>query len=329
MQSYRSLDPVPASLQGGAVTVGNFDGVHLGHRRIIERLKAKASEVGGPAVVFTFDPRPDEILRPHRVPPPLTTTERKAELLGELGVDGLIVYPADAQFVQLGPRDFLDRMVRGVLRARAVVEGPHFFFGHQREGNTELLGRWCRESGVLFEVVEPVRVDGQVVSSSGVRQLLAAGRIDEASRRLGRPYRMVGRVIHGVGRGATIGFPTANLGEVTTLIPAEGIYAGQAVLEDQSWPAAISIGPNPTFGEGALKIEAHLVGYEGTLYGRRIAVDFLARLRNIRRFPSVDELVAQMGRDVAIVRALVEQCVHRPAASAAAASRGGSADAGS
>lgn len=289
------------------MTIGNFDGVHLGHARLVERLKARAAAVGGPALVFTFDPHPVRILRPDRAPPPLTWTDRKAELLAALGVDAVVAFPTDAAFLRLGPREFFDRIVRGALEARAIVEGANFFFGRDRQGNVELLQQLCREAGMLFEIVEPVVIDGQVVSSSRVRNLVAEGRVEEANRLLTRPYCIRGRIVHGAGRGARLGYPTANLGEVTTLLPAEGIYAGRARLDGLWRPAAVSLGPNPTFGEGGLKVEAHLLDFGGDLYDRWMELDFLARLRGIVRFSSVDELLAEMQRDVATTRAKVQQ----------------------
>jgi riboflavin kinase/FMN adenylyltransferase len=284
--------------------VGNFDGVHRGHARIIERLLAMATELGGPAVVLTFDPHPVRILHPEHAPPPLTWTDRKAELLAELGVDAVIAYPTDAALVQLGPREFFDRIVRGALAARTMVEGPNFFFGHDRAGDIRLLRELCGQAGVALEVVEPVAIDGQIVSSSRVRALVAEGRMEDVSRLLTRPYRIRGRVIRGAGRGVKLGYPTANLGDVATLLPGEGIYAGRGLADGAWWPGAISLGPNPTFDEGGLKVEVYLLDYRGLLYDRWIEVDFLARLRNIIKFASVDELVAQMARDVAATRAV-------------------------
>jgi len=268
---------------------------------------ARAAELGGPAVVFTFDPHPVRILRPQHAPPPLTWTDRKAELLSDLGIDGLIAYPTDEAFLQLGPREFFDRIVRGALGARAAVEGSNFFFGRDRQGNVDLLQRLCQEAGMTLDIVEPVVIDGQVVSSSRVRALVAEGRIAEVCRLLTRPYRIRGRVIHGAGRGARLGCPTANLGEVATLLPAEGIYAGRAWADGAWHPAAISLGPNPTFDEGGLKVEAHLLDYTGDLYDRSLEVDFLAHLRKIMKFASVEDLLSQMKRDIAVTRAAVEE----------------------
>lgn len=305
MKLLRDLAALPVSLRGGAVAIGNFDGVHLGHARIIERLIGQARRVGGPALVFTFDPHPVRLLRPELAPPPLTWTDRKAQLLADLGVDTIIAYPTDQELLGLTDREFFDQVVRGRLAAKAMVEGPNFFFGHNRMGTIEVLRKLTSEAGLVLEIVEPVIVEGEIVSSSRVRTLLAAGRVDEARRMLTQPYRIRGMVTHGAGRGARIGFPTANLEAVDTLLPGEGIYAGFALAAGQRWPAAISIGPNPTFGEHALKVEVHLIGFHAPLYGEPLEVDFISRLRDVRSFSGVPELQEQISCDVAEARRLL------------------------
>ncbi len=299
MKLVRDLAHLDPQLRGGAVTIGNFDGVHRGHAAIVARLKELAAEVAGPAIVFTFDPHPVRLLRPAVAPPPLTWTDRKAELLQQLGVDALVVYPTDDALLSLSPQDFFDRIVRGQLAARAMVEGPNFFFGHDRAGNIEVLSRLCDGAGLRLEIVPPLRSEGEYVSSSRVRQLVAAGDVAAAARLLTQPYRIRGMVTHGATRGARIGFPTANIAAVDTLLPAQGVYAGRAMCEAGSWPAAVNVGPNPTFQDSALKVEAHLIGFDGSLYGKPLEVDFLARLRDIRAFASVDQLREQLQHDVA------------------------------
>ncbi len=295
----RDLGELPDTWRSGVVAIGNCDGVHRGHARIMERLLAMRERLGGPAMVFTFDPPPAQVLRPASAPAPLTWIERKAELLAELGVDAVIAYPTDEAFLKLEPREFFDRVVRDHLSARGLVEGPNFFFGRRRLGDVELLTRYCRQTGVELEIVEPVHWDGQIISSSRIRTLIATGEVEGVREMLTQPYRIRGQVIHGAGRGSQLGYPTANLGQVDTLLPGEGIYAGRALVDGQYWPAAISVGANPTFDEGELKIEAYLIGYCGSLYDRTIEVDFLSRLRDIERFGSVAALVAQLDRDVA------------------------------
>jgi riboflavin kinase/FMN adenylyltransferase len=298
----RDLALLPDQLRGGAVAIGNFDGVHRGHARIVEELIAQAREVGGPAVVFTFDPHPAWLLRPKEAPPPLTWTERKVQLLVELGVDSMIAYPTDEALLALSPREFFDHIVRQKLGARAIVEGPNFFFGHNRRGNIDVLSQYCREAGISLDIVQPVVVEAEYVSSSRVRRLISAGDVKAANQMLTQPYRIRGMVTHGAGRGAKLGFPTANVGAVDTLLPGPGVYAGRAHVEQASFPAAINLGPNPTFGEQALKVEVHLIGFSGSLYGQPLEVDFLARLRDIRPFATVEALKSQLNDDIAAAK---------------------------
>jgi riboflavin kinase/FMN adenylyltransferase len=298
----RDLSSLPASLRNGAVSIGNFDGVHRGHARIIAELQMQAAATGGPAVVFTFDPHPVRLLRPDAAPPPLTWTERKAELLEALGVDAMIAYPTDESLLSLTPRSFFDCIVCEKLAARAMVEGPNFYFGHNRAGDVRLLREFCLEVNIALTIVEPLRSDGGYISSSRVRDLIREGNVGTARRMLTQPYRIRGLVTHGAARGSRLGFPTANVAAVDTLLPAVGVYAGRANVDAVAWPAAINVGTNPTFGEQVLKVEVHLIGFSGSLYGRLLEVDFLERLRDIRPFASVDELKEQLSKDVDLAR---------------------------
>ena len=302
---------LPDELRGGAVAIGNFDGVHRGHARIVARLIERARAVGGPAVVFTFDPHPVRILRPAEAPPPLTWTDRKAALLAELGVDAVIAYPTDEQLLALSPEEFFQRIVQDALGARAMVEGPNFYFGRGRAGTIEVLRKLTATAGIELDVVDPLVEEGQIVSSSRVRRLIGEGDVAAARRLLTQPYRIRGMVVHGGGRGARLGFGTANLDAVDTLLPAVGVYAGRGFVNNTVWPAAMNIGPNPTFGQAELKVEAHLIGWDGSpLYGQPLEVDFLARLRDVRRFAGIDELKQQLNDDIAAARRAFEE--YRP-----------------
>jgi riboflavin kinase/FMN adenylyltransferase len=298
MHIIRNLDQLPPSARGGAVAIGNFDGVHRGHVAIVRRLLERAEAVAGPAVVFTFDPHPVRILRPEQCPPPLTWTERKAELLSAQGVDWIVAYPTDESLLQLTAAEFFDRIVVRSLAARALVEGPNFYFGHNREGTIERLKQLTTTASVSLDIVPPVVIDGQIVSSSRVRDLVRAGNVEGAAQLLSAPYRIRGMVMHGAGRGAKIGFPTANLSGVDTLLPAQGVYAGRAEVGGEQYPAAINLGPSPTFGDAMIRVEVHLIGLADALYGQPLEVDFLARLRDIRPFDSPEALVEQLHRDI-------------------------------
>jgi riboflavin kinase/FMN adenylyltransferase len=299
---YRQIDELPETFRGGAVSIGNFDGVHAGHAQIIGRLVARARQLGGPAVVFTFDPHPARLLRPDAVPEPLTWTERKAELLGELGVDAVIAYPTDRALLELSAREFFDHVIIERLGARAVVEGDNFAFGHNREGTVEMLHQLAEAAGIETEVIAAIDVDGEAVSSSRIRRLLRDGDVALARQLLARPYRLRGRVVHGAGRGDSLGFPTANLADVDTLVPAEGVYAAVCMIDGQPQPAAVNIGGNPTFGETEIKLEAHLIDLRQSLYEETLPLDFLARLRGTRKFDGIEALKAQIGRDIAATR---------------------------
>jgi riboflavin kinase/FMN adenylyltransferase len=312
MHIIRHLEALPQRARGGAVAIGNFDGVHRGHIAIVRRLLERAEAVGGSAIVFTFDPHPVRILRPEQCPPPLTWTERKAELLAAQGVDWIVAYPTDEALLQLSASEFFDRIVCEALAARALVEGPNFFFGHNREGTIDQLGKLASAANVSLDVVPPVVVDGAIVSSSRVRELIRLGAVEQAGKLLSAPYRIRGMVTHGAGRGAKIGFPTANLQAIDTLLPAQGVYAGIAWIGDASWPAAINLGPSPTFGDSSVRVEVHLIDHEETLYGQALEVDFLARMRDIRPFDSPEALALQLARDIEDVKRIAAKHNHPP-----------------
>jgi len=295
---YRHLDDLPRLLRGGVVSIGNFDGVHCGHASIVQRLLGMARSLDVPAIILTFDPHPARLLRPEQAPMPLSWTDYKAQLLCQLGVDAVVAYPTDRALLALAADEFFQQIVLGKLQARGMVEGRNFYFGHNRGGDIEVLACFCGLAGIPLEVVEPARIDGQVVSSSRVRQLIAAGQVAEAARLLARPYRIRGAVIHGQGRGNRLGFPTANVGGIDMLLPGPAIYAGRAWIDGQPYTTAMSLGSNPTFDESELKVEAFLLDYHGDLYGRAIEIDFLSRLRDIKRFDSAEQLVVQMALDV-------------------------------
>jgi riboflavin kinase/FMN adenylyltransferase len=292
-------DALPDSVRDGAVAIGNFDGAHRGHASLIAALRTSAETVRGPAVALTFDPHPLALLRPDLPLSLLTTPADRAALLHDLGADHVVVLRIAPDFLHLTAAEFFAQVVQQRFRARALVEGPNFGFGHNREGDIETLQRLCRAAELGLIVVPPLQLDGEEVSSSRVRAALLRGDIEQTTRLLGRPYRLHGVVGTGQRRGRTIGFPTANLEQLTTVVPGDGVYAVRAQLADgASWPAGANIGPNPTFGEQARKVEAHLIGFAGELHGQPIALDFLGRLRDTRPFESAAELIEQLQRDV-------------------------------
>jgi riboflavin kinase/FMN adenylyltransferase len=300
----RLTPPAEVPVRGGLVSIGNFDGVHRGHQAMIARLVALARAANRPAVAVTFDPHPLSLLRPDALPPGLTTLPDRASLLRECGVDAVVVLPTSWDLLRLSATEFFEQIVRQQLHAAGLVEGPNFCFGKDRGGNVTLLRQLCQQAGMTFDVIEPVTIDGQWVSSSVIRSLLVAGDVNDAVALLGRPYRLTGQVVTGSRRGATLGFPTANLADVPTVVPGPGVYAGRTILDNRSFAAAIHIGPNPTFGEAGGKVEVHVIDYAGDLYGQPLSVEFHRRLRDVRRFESVDELRRQLTDDIAAARTL-------------------------
>lgn len=300
MQLYRDLDSLSTEIRSGALTIGNFDGVHLGHAKIAQQVRQRADEVGGPAVVFTFDPHPVRLLRPELAPPPLTWTRRKVELLGQLGIDAVIAYPTTPELLQLTPDEFFQQIIVQKMAAKAMVEGPNFNFGKDRAGDVKTLEALCQTNGIMLDIVEPLTRPGETeyVSSSRIRKLIAQGNVQLACEMLTQPYRIRGMVTHGAGRGAQLGFATANLEAVDTLVPEMGVYAGMSYRGDDVYAAAINIGPNPTFGEKARKIEIHLIGFQGSLYGEPLEVSFLSRLREVTTFPDAEALKRQLDQDI-------------------------------
>jgi riboflavin kinase / FMN adenylyltransferase len=271
------------------LAVGEFDGVHLGHRAVID----------GSDTVLTFEPHPLAVTHPERAPKLLTNLDVKAELIAELGVAELVVIPFDDRFALQTPRDFIDHVLVDALHAQRVSVGQNFRFGHGASGGSELLAADPR-----FEtrVVTLVEAEGEIVSSTHIRALIAAGEVEQAARFLGAPFQLRGTVVHGDERGRTLGFPTANIVPDEHLVcPGFGVYAALA----DGAPAAVSIGVRPTFGEGlSVLVEAFVIDADVDLYDRLLRLDFLARLRGERRFDSGEELVEQMRRDVDQARAI-------------------------
>lgn len=297
----------PAAFCGGAVTVGNFDGVHRGHVALVERAKAWAQIVHGPTVAVTFDPAPANVLFRGATKPPISTLTDRSALLLAAGADRVLILRTDARLLSLSPEAFFEDILVRQIDAKAMVEGANFRFGRSRLGDTGTLRALGAAVGIPFEEVPPVTVGGEAVSSSRVRAALFGGDVQTAADLLGRPYRLAGVVVSGAKRGRTIGFPTANLDRIETLIPGEGVYAVRAIIDGQSWPAAANIGPNPTFGENARKIEIHLIGFSGDIYDKTLAVEFVVRLRETRPFEGVTALIEQLHADVAQAKRILSE----------------------
>ena len=312
MYRWYGLAEVPSGWGACVATIGEFDGVHRGHQRIVERAGEIARARNLPVVVITFDPHPDEVIRPGSHPPLLTTSRRRAELLAHLGADAVLVLPFSLEFSRLSPDEFVRVVLSERLHAAVVVVGENFRFGHKAAGDVSLLARLGEKYDFTAEGVPLLVVDGVTISSTYIRERLAAGDVAAAAHVLGRPHRVEGIVVRGHMRGRGLGFPTANLETPPhTATPADGVYAGWLTSLDldgseiSRWPAAISVGTNPTFGVGDRTVEAYALDRDDLdLYGAHAAIDFTARLRGTERFDSVEDLVTQMHRDVDQARAL-------------------------
>lgn len=304
MEIIRTSQP----LQGrhAVVTVGTYDGIHLGHQEILRRLVKEANNLALPSCVVTFSPHPQQIVAPSFHLKLLTTLEEKAELLAARGVDYLYVLRFGLRFRTLGYEEFVRRILAEGLGAKKVLVGFDHRFGYRRSGQSAQLKELGKKYGFTVEVVNPVFTEGLIVKSSTVRQQLLKGEVKSAAALLGRPYRLAGEVVKGSQRGHRILFPTANLKVAREkLIPADGVYAGDALLKDKSYPAVINIGRRPTFGGRRRVVEVYVMDFEGELYGEILKVDFLDYLREESKFISIGELQHQIEKDVLRAREIL------------------------
>jgi riboflavin kinase/FMN adenylyltransferase len=295
----------PEDVRGGVVTVGNFDGVHRGHATLLSAARELAPQHGNKVIAVTFDPHPLVLLAPDRYQPPLTTIAERARLLQLSGADHVVALRTTANLLALSPLAFFGDILEDALWARGIVEGFNFRFGNDRAGSNAFLQATCYQSGVAFREVPAFQLGGRPVSSSRVREALVNGDLPAATELLGRHYRVTGTVGHGARRGRTIGFPTANLDAVETLLPGNGVYATRVQTARGTFAGAAHIGPNATFGEESRKLEVHLLDFDGDLYGQTLNVNFVARLRGTEKFTGVESLIEQMKKDVAEARRVV------------------------
>jgi riboflavin kinase/FMN adenylyltransferase len=313
MERWLSPADVPADWGASVVTIGEFDGVHRGHQRDVATARQAAADLGLPVVVVTFDPHPAEVVRPGSHPALLCTARRRLQLLAALGVNAVCVIPFTLEFSRLGPDEFVRTVLVDRLQAARVVVGVNFRFGHKAAGDVPLLAELGEKYEFAVTGVPLLSENGVTVSSTGIRSLLTDGLVAAAAEQLGRPHRVEGVVVRGYQRGRALGFPTANLEPPAhTAIPADGIYAGWLVsldsagLETERWPAAISVGTNPTFDGEDRTVEAHALDRDDLdLYGVHVAIDFVARLRATVRFDTVEALVRQMHIDIGDARRLL------------------------
>lgn len=299
------------------LTIGNFDGVHLGHRAIMNTVIERARLLGGESVVLTFDPHPRKVLQPDRAPSLLATREQKLEALEAIGIDVVILQPFDLEFARTSPEEFVREIVYERIRPAEVLVGYDFHFGRDREGSMAALSEIGAGLGFSVTIIPEIKINDRDVNSTRIRTLLAEGEVEEAGALLGRPFSVRSLVLEGERRGRTLGFPTANLAPENEILPAVGVYAGElrVISEDavdiknndiknnKQYPAVINVGHRPTFHEnGRLLAEAHLLDFKGDLYGLAVELSFCHRLRSEQKFPGPEELKVQIAADIATAR---------------------------
>lgn len=311
MQIIEHSQLAPRQFERSVVTVGNFDGVHLGHQALLRRVVQRARERDAVSVVYTFHPHPLRVLNPAFCPPLLTAFEDRAARLASQGVDALVWARFDREYAAQEPEEFARRTLAGSLGAVEVWVGPDFAFGRGRRGSVEFLRREGRELGFALEVLPAFGLEGEAVSSTRIRQAVAEADFEAAQRLLGRPYALHGPVVRGAGRGRGLGFPTANVLVREECLPPPGVYAAWASWGDSCRPAALNIGPNPTFGAEETTVEAYLLDFGGDLYGAELELRPLAALRREIAFRTPADLVRQIAADVEETRRLLGLLGHR------------------
>ena len=306
MQTIQSLSEFPSSIGFCVVTLGNFDGVHLGHRELFRHLIKTARQLDCPSVVYTFDPHPLKFLAPEKAPLLLNTPAEKQRLIAASHVDYLVESPFTAEFATMTPEQFVDDILIAKLHVKALVVGYDYAFGKGRCGDTEFLKAYGRKKGFDVEVLQPVGADGLPYSSTRIRKLVAAGDVADVVKLLGRQYNLEGVVVPGDQRGRELGFPTANLETDKELLPAPGVYAVKVRHDLQEYEGVVNIGTRPTFSGKTSTIEVYLLDYTGQLYGQKLRMYFVERLRGEQKFSSVDQLVGAIEGDIAKARPILQ-----------------------
>jgi riboflavin kinase/FMN adenylyltransferase len=317
MQILYYPDAPPPRWPSPIAALGNFDGLHRGHMKLIDRVRRRAAERGATPVALIFDPHPPRVLRPDKAPPLLMTLDQKLEGFERAGLRGVAVVRFTPELSRSQPEEFVERVLVGWLRASEIWVGENFLFGRDRSGTFTLLRALGEDRGFRVEKIDPVRYKEFVVSSTRIRHLVAEARVDEAGALLGHHYFIDGQVVHGDGRGRDLGFPTANLETANELLPPAGIYATVAIIDGAAHPSVTSIGVRPTFGPGPLTVETHVLGAADRafgpaaprldLYGRRVRLAFVQWMREEVRFDGLDALKAQMADDCAKAAAIFER----------------------
>jgi riboflavin kinase/FMN adenylyltransferase len=307
MEVFSDIEDSPRPELKTVVTMGNFDGIHLGHQALVGNAVAEAKQWRTKSVVFTFEPHPLKLLAPERAPRMIVNRQDKIDMLQALGVDVIIVQTFDHRFANIEAEDFVRRYLLERLNLSKIWLGRDLRFGRARQGDAEDLIRWGSELGFSVGIVEPILIQGKRISSSRIRQLIEQGRVDEVQPMLGRYHFISGTVVSGHRRGRNMGFPTANLAAATELLPQDGIYATVLELQDHHWLSVSSVGHNPTFGQGSRTVEAYILDFTQDIYGEPVKLSFVQRIREERRFAQIEDLVTQMHEDVQAARAIFDQ----------------------
>jgi riboflavin kinase/FMN adenylyltransferase len=300
MQVILNLNEIKKPLLNPVLTIGNFDGVHKGHLALFGKVKERAKAIAGQSVVMTFEPHPLKIMRPANGPQLITHTGQKLELIEKAGIDVIVCVSFDREFAAIPARDFVNTILVKRIGIKEIVVGYDYTFGHNREGDINLLREMGNESGFVVHLVGPIEIDHTLVSSTSIRRLVQEGRLEEARVLLGRDFEVQGTVVKGQNRGGRLlGFPTANLTPHGELLPKRGVYAVRLLIDDVLYNGVTNVGYNPTFGDTGLTVETHILDFSGELLGKTIKVHFIKRLRDEKTFKSLEELSDQIARDIA------------------------------
>ena len=298
MKAFSDIEDQQLSLTGSVVTMGNFDGIHLGHQALVRHTVEESKRLGYPSIVLTFEPHPLKVLAPERAPRLLLGYQDKLDLFQALGVDIVIAQRFDRQFASIAAEDFVRRFLVGRLKTKKLWVGRDLRFGQGRKGGTDDLMRVAPQVGFQVGVLDPISRDGIRISSSRIRGLVEAGCVDGVQSMLGRYHFVSGRVVTGQGRGRKLGFPTANISSQTEVVPLNGIYATLIEVKSRQWLSVSSVGVNPTFGDGPRTVESFIFDFESDIYGEAAKLSFVKRIRDEKKFAAVEDLVAQMHGDV-------------------------------
>jgi len=300
MQVIFNLNEIKKPLSNPVLTIGNFDGVHKGHLALFDRVKERAKAIGGQSIVMTFEPHPLKVMRPANGPQLITHTGQKLELIEKAGIDIIVCVSFDRDFAAIPAREFVNNILVQKIGIKEIVVGYDYTFGHNREGDINLLREIGNDFGFVVHLVGPIEIDHTLVSSTSIRRLVQEGRLEEARVLLGRDFEVQGTVVKGQNRGGRLlGFPTANLNPHGELLPKRGVYAVKLLIDDVFYKGVTNVGYNPTFGDTGLTVETHVLDYSGELMGKTIKVHFIKRLRDEKTFKTLEELSEQIAQDIA------------------------------